>query len=326
MITRKLSNKSVQWMFEAEKDKTPIKTYYDKIADVKPLSAMQGDPHIMTSAVGPRFYEELNEKAPIKFVDPIEGQTVYIKRKDYALGSECSMKLNDDMSYVGIENFFKKYIQDVVAKGAEPTIDNEFAKFFLYGGLTAGHAVFNNDTKALATGYTNFVYDGKPLYSLTGTAHTKKGIATTYINSLANALTWDNAQTADVLFRSTNAVSENGSPLDMTDNLAVIVPPALGDKARVIFNTDRDPSTANNGINPLKGRYEIIENPYLAAAPTAWYLQKKKSGMVIFVDPKPQIRFWVEESIRVLRCSAVVTIGMGVTSVAFSEGNNVAVS
>lgn len=326
MITKKLSNKSVQWMWEAEKDKKPIKTYYDKIAEVKPLSAMEGDPHIMTSAVGPRFYEELNEKAPIKFVDPVEGQTVYIKRKDYALGSECSMKLNDDMSIVGIENFFKKYIQEIVVKGAEATIDNEFAKLFLYGGYTAGHDVFDNSTKALATGYTKFVYDGKPFYSLAGTAHTKKGHSTTYINSLANTLTWDNAQTADILFRSTNAVSENGTPLDMTDNLAVIVPPALGDKARVIFNTDRDPSTANNGINPLKGRYEIIENPYLSAAPAAWYLQKLKSGLVIFVDTKPQIRFWVEESIRVLRCSAVITMGMAVTSVAFSEGNNVAVS
>jgi hypothetical protein len=326
MITKKLYNKSVQWMFEAEKDKQDIKTYYDKIADVKPLKAMEGDPHIMTSAVGPRFFEELNEKAPIKFVDPVEGWTVYVKRKDYALGSECSMKLNDDMSYVGIENFFKKYIQEIVQKGAEPTIDNEFAKLFLYGGYTAGHTVFDNSTKALATGYTLFVYDGKPFYSLTGTAHTKKGHATTYINSLANALTWDNAQTADVLFRSTNAVSENGAQLDMTDGLAVIVPPALGDKARVIFNTDRDPSTANNGINPLKGRYEIIENPYLAAAPTAWYLQKKKAGIVMFVDKTPQIRFWVEESTRVLRCSAVITMGMAVTSVAFSEGNNCAVS
>jgi len=327
LITKKLHNKSVQWKWEAmQKGVKQVKTYYDKVWDVSPLKEMEGDPAILTSGVGPTYFEELNEKAPIKFVDPVEGYTVYLKRKDYALGSETSMKLEDDMAIVKIENFFKKYIQDTVSKSAEPTLDNETAKIFLYGGYTSGHDVFDNSTKALATGYTKFVYDGRPFYSLTGTAHPKKGHSTTYINSLANALTWDNAQTADILFRVTNAVQENGRPLDMGDELAVMVPGALGDKARVIFNTDRDPSTANNGINPLKGRYEIIENPYLNLYPTQWYLQKKKCGLKMYVNKNPQIRFWVEESTRIIRCSCVITAAFGVTSVAFSEGNNLATS
>ena len=327
MITKKLYNKSVQWKWEAQqKGIKPVKTFYDKIANVGGLSEMEGDPHIMTSGVGPTYFEELNEKAPIKFVDPVEGFTVYLKRKDYALGSETSMKLEDDMAIVKIDNFFKKYIQETVSKSAEPTIDNEFAKMFLYGGYTAGHNVFDNSTKALATGYTLFIYDGKPFFSLTGTAHTARGCASTYINSFANALGYGALKTADVALRSTNAYMENGRSLDMTGDGAIMVAPALGDTAMELMKSEKDPSNANNTYNAMKDRYEVIQNPYLSSLPAQWYLQKKNFGIQIFVNKDPQIRYWVEESTRVLRCSCVITMAMGVYNWHGSVGCNLATS
>ncbi len=322
-ITKRLYNKSVQWTWEAkEKGYDKVDSYYDKVAEVKKLSDMQGNPHIMTSGVGPQVLEEIEEKQPIKFVDPVEGYTVMFKRRDFSLGSETSMKLEDDMAIAGIENFFKKYIQENIVPSIKPTIDTFYASLKLNGGLLAGHKVFNNDTKNLATGYGNFLYDGKPPYALAGNEHPAKGHAGKYYNLLSLALTYDNARRADILLRSTNAYMENGQPFDMTKNLAIEVPTSLGDTAKEIFNSEHEPTSANNALNPLKGRYEIIENPYLNSQPTAWNLCKKKFGIVLFVNETPQIRYWVDESTRILKCSATITLAGGWYNFRHSVGSN----
>jgi hypothetical protein len=92
--------------------------------------------------------------------------------------------------------------------------------------------------------------------------------AATQSNEGTLALTADNLATTKLLMREfTDDVGE----LIVVAPGHLLVPPELGDTARIINETDRDLGTANNDVNPQKGRWKITEWDYLTD-PNAWFM------------------------------------------------------
>lgn len=125
---------------------------------------------------------------------------------------------------------------------------------FTYGG--GGSALFNGgDGKAL------FVTD-HPLKS--------GGTASNYTTA---DLDEDSLETALVTMRATQ---DNKGELQMVTPDTLIVGPALEKEARILLESQQRTGTANNDINPYKGRLNLVVLDYIGAAAggsdTAWFV------------------------------------------------------
>jgi hypothetical protein len=176
------------------------------------------------------------------------------------------------------------------AKDVDRTKDMYYADLFNKGGFTAGHSIFNASHGNYADASGDFIYDGKPLFALTGNNHTKKN-GSTYFNSIAQALSAANLQTAMLQLQDTNAYDEAGQRMRV-DNVALVVPSALVPTAKVLTESQLLPGGANNDINVYAGM-PYFEWPELDDS-DSWFLVSLKhpNGIWIFDRQLPQI--WEE--------------------------------
>ena len=114
-------------------------------------------------------------------------------------------------------------------------------------------------------------YAGADGVGLVSTAHPfgPQKTGATQSNEGTYALTLDNVATVrEAMMAFTD---DNGNPMGITPN-AVIVPPGMGDEARVIFNSTLNPTTANNALNPRTGEaWQIFEWAYITDS-TYWFM------------------------------------------------------
>lgn len=138
------------------------------------------------------------------------------------------------------------------------------------GSLAAKHPdklVFG----AVANGFTDLCYDGKPFFS---DGHVNGGYA--YSNAGTEKLSADSYQAARS--QMMNILSDNGTPLGIIPDL-LAVPPALEHTARLILKADQ----INGTTNVMKDTAEIMVCPELAAKPTAWFLFATSMSLKPFV-------------------------------------------
>lgn len=159
-----------------------------------------------------------------------------------------------------------------------------FWKLFNNGGLTAGHAAFDNSVPDLVSDPGGkLLYDSKPLFNLTGNARTAPN-GTTYYNGVALSLTHSNWVTLDNLVADTNGYTETGDRLDTMPNV-IIVPTALRHAALAIRDAAGKAGVADNDANTLKS-YDVVVVPHLTDA-DAWFLMKARMGIVYVQDDRP---------------------------------------
>jgi len=143
--------------------------------------------------------------------------------------------------------------------------------------VLTGEAVQLGDTTGLG-------FDGLSFFN---TAHTLDP-AGTQSNSLANALTPANYQTARATMMS--YTGEDGRPLKVMPTL-LVVPPQLERAALEIINADMIPSDAGTASqsNVLRGSAQVLVVPEFADEPTVWYLADTSRPIkpLIFQQRKP---------------------------------------
>jgi hypothetical protein len=304
-----------EWYLDAKdklyKEYSPI---YPKIADVRDVKEITGSYAQGTTVIADSGDVPFrDENSPIKFENEAEGYTWHASIKSIDIGKRVSMELNRDIEHRA-KDFLRKFVvEGNLARRMEIIKERLVAKVFNEGALLAGSDIFDqNIPGVLTTTYGKFCYDGKPFFNMSDNLRSSKG-GGTYYNGLDLALSYDNLKTAYTLLTSTNAKMENDEPFDNTQNIVLLVPPALKLTADVLINSTLVPGGANNDKNPLQGAAEIVEQPYFTQT-DCWALVRKGLAIRVYFASKPVFDFWEVKETRELRASAHLDVAVTVTN------------
>ena len=272
-----------------------VKPRYQQIFDEQSETAAYSQG---TSVIGARKLEEKtseSQDAPEESV--LEGWTTLGKMRTFHkmhTWSKETVRQNQKM-------------KDIVKKtaggwgqGYALTKDEFYAKFFNYGGYTAGHDVFNASIAGVVTDPTgDLMYDSRPLFNFSGNTRTNKS-ATTYYNGLALSLTATNLETMINRLCDTNAKNESDELVGFGDDseMVMVVPTrAMEFKARRILESTLIPGNANNDTNVLKGIADCIYWRELGAVDTdAWFVGYRKKGLIALSGWDLEYDFWIDNA------------------------------
>jgi hypothetical protein len=247
-----------------------------------------------------------------KATSNIHTQTMPEVQGDAGLPGRESIQGYTSYGWVRKYGLYKRYHYDVIADSAnkqvnllrdelsalkdsmEMTKDKLLADVFNYGGFLAGHETFkiygkSPDLPDAPVPTDGLIYDGKPLFALTGNNHPSKG-GGTYFNGDANTLSVANLNTAYVRMTSTNARNESDERINLVGNQKVklVIPPDLEFTAREIL-TQSGLMVAAAGTGdprPLFGKFDIVINPYLTDT-NAWFLVIDNPSGLVALDRQP---------------------------------------
>ena len=128
-----------------------------------------------------------------------------------------------------------------------------------------GMSLFNN-------AFNTTVFSGGDGLSLCNDAHTFVGTTSTQDNLLTAALSPTAVSTARLAMRDFQ--DDTGNLINVMGS-TIIVPPELEQTAYEIVNTEKQVNSANNNVNFLKGRYDVIVSDYLTDTDN-WFMVDSK--------------------------------------------------
>lgn len=247
---------------------------------------------------------EFNGKVSYLGVHP--GFHIKVEPKEFAGGVQCERKLIDDKKYS---------VLDSKAEGlmvsAHRVREKQGVKLFANSFSTAYDYMTNEEGVALCS-------DSHTTKSGTSTANG-------FDNAGTSALSKTSVAATRILMRKfRNDISER---IEISDNLALVVPDNLADTAEEIVGTQKGYDTAALDINTQYGRYEVI--PYLRLDDTDtnnWYMVDKDAmkNDAIFVDRmKAEINNTVDFETYMLKTSAYMRCAYGWKDWRFVFGHNV---
>jgi phage major head subunit gpT-like protein len=189
----------------------------------------------------------------IVYEAPTNGYPVVYTHLTFAKGEAVTYEMYEDDQY----NIIRKAPKRLAL--AKMRTREQFAADILNFGFTyggGGSALFNGG-------------DGKALFA---TDHPLKS-GGTQSNYTTADLDEDSLEAGLVAMRATK---DNKGELQMVSPDTLIVPPALEKEARILLDSQQRTGTANNDINPYKGKLNLIVWDFLGAAAggsdTAWFL------------------------------------------------------
>ena len=315
-FTELLTQDMYGWFMESYDGLTPV---YPQIFDVQP---MDGAYMKETVGVGLGQLSERKEGDDIVLDNPLEGFTTVIKARTFSSSFELSQEFVED-AMANSPQKLKNVLQGFASTWAEGVIQTKetfAANLFNYGGYTSGHDVFNNTiTGVIDDASGAFIYDGKPFFALSGNNHPAKN-GSTYYNSLANAFSATNLQTAYNLMAVTNAYNERGQKVSLKPQIIVYNPSLRFTIDAVLRNTD----TANIRSN-VENLVKPIEWDYLTDT-DAWFLGVPKKGIKFYERKAPVIDFYQNETNKKYYATIDMRFGAGVTNWRFWQANNISTS
>lgn len=206
-----------------------------------------------TSVSGLGKLVQKSEGDSIVYEKPNPGYAVTYTHLTFAKGEIITYEMYSD----DLTNIMKKAparLARAKMRTREQFAADIFNYGFTYGG--GGLAAFNGG-------------DGKALFA---TDHPLKS-GGTQSNSTTADLDEDSLEAAMVAMRATK---DNKGELQMVVPDTLLVPPALEKEARILLESQQRTGTANNDINPYKGKLKIVVWDYLGSAAggsdTAWFL------------------------------------------------------
>lgn len=128
-----------------------------------------------------------------------------------------------------------------------------------------GMSLFNN-------AFNTTVFAGGDGLSLCNDAHTFVGTSSTQDNLLTAALSPTAVSSARLAMRDFQ--DDTGNLINVMGS-TIIVPPELEQTAYEIINTEKQVNSANNNVNFLKGRYDVIVSDYLTDTDN-WFMVDSK--------------------------------------------------
>lgn len=301
------------------KEYSPEPSVYDKICDMKTTDKAYEQ---ATSVVEDTDPVERDEGAAMEPVKPIEGFTTYAKMRNFYKMIEVTRETAED------HQKFARFMSEITSgwanamtRGKNKLVLNHFNK----GGLTAGDAsTFNQSiTGVLSDPSGALVYDGKPLFNLTGNKRESKG-GGEYYNANALALDADNFEALYNLMTVTNAKNEDDSEVQIRPNM-LLVNGALEFTARRLLESTLIPGVADNDKNVLEGIVGLISTNYFTPA-TGYVLMEAKKGLRFYQRETEVIDVWYDHKHKIYMSSIEHRYGVMVKNWRFFAGSNIPTS
>lgn len=222
--------------------------------------------------LGSDMWNEFNKlgRVPYDGLSPVWPQELVHRR--YAGGMQVEREIMDDNLYPGAP-VPREITGRVAALGRSAAIHRE----------RSAAALFNNaftDTGNDAEGHPIAGPDGVGLVS---TAHKHSATnTTTQSNEFTLALTGANLTTVALAMR---AYTDDKGALAPSHPDTLLVPPALAETAEIINGSQLDPTSANNAINPQRGKWNIVVWDWLTDT-NAWFMidSARKRDNLIWLD------------------------------------------
>lgn len=198
--------------------------------------------------------------------------TTYAHEK-YALKTSITKEMVQDDQYRMVEARAKG-----LAIAANRSVEKSAADVFNYGFTVGG----GGDAQFQSGG------DAVALFSA---SHPRTDGGTAQSNTDTMDLAEDSLESVLLSMRST--VDDRGQ-LMLVKPDTLLIPPALEKEANILLQTTGRPGTANNDINPYKGRLNVIVWDFISAAAggsdTAWFvLDKGQHQLNWFWRQKPEL-------------------------------------
>lgn len=210
-----------------------------------------------SSASGLSKLVQRAENAAIAYEDETQGYDVTYTHLNFSLGTSVSRKLWQDDQF----NIINRKPQNLAR--ARSRTQEQFGADVLNGGFTAG-------------GSGSALFTAGDAVALFASNHPRTDGGTAQSNTTTSDLAEDSLEAALVAMRAT--LDDKGQGELITPD-TLVVPPALEKEAYILLNSTGRVGTANNDVNPYKGRLNVIVWDYLGAnfggSDTAWFILDK---------------------------------------------------
>ncbi|MCK5616848.1 hypothetical protein KAR91_84080, partial [Candidatus Pacearchaeota archaeon] len=220
----------------------------------------------------------------ISYLGVAPGYHIKIEPKEYAGGIQFERKLIDDKKYSVLDNRVGGLMT-----AAQRTREKLGAQLFVNAFSTAFDFMTSEEGQALCS----------------SSHSTKSGTSTAsgFDNAGTSALNPTNVAATRIIMRGfRNDISER---IDIGDDLALIVPDNLADRAHEIVGTPKGLDTTEGNINVQHGRHEVI--PYLRLDDydtNNWFMvdKKKMKEDAVWIDRvKPETKNTVDFNTYILQ-------------------------
>ncbi|RJO72858.1 MAG: hypothetical protein C4523_02485 [Myxococcales bacterium] len=190
----------------------------------------------------------------IPFVDPMQGLQKEFVNVTYAIGSGVTREMYEDDQYNYI-NSIPSMIAESVRQTEETVATNVLNNGFSTATAADGLSVFNASHVLVAGG--------------------------TYRNQPSTAADLTQTSLEQAFIDISDYTDDQGLKINIMPKV-LIVPTALQFVAEKILNTEYEVDTANNTVNPMKGRLPLVVTPFLTDT-DAWFIKtSSRNGMVFF--------------------------------------------
>ena len=283
-----------------------VKTKYQDIYQVKNNVKGAGDKSSQLLGAGSLKRHE-TEGESIDYKSPVSGWEYQTRYWTYSDGISLTKEAVDDTVKLG--NLLKD-LANSWGKSERYAKETHAATPFNNGGTLAGHWSFNGSHTGNSDSSGDKLYDGYPLFNLTGNKRSTKGTGT-YYNSVAGlTLTPANFETLYNLMTATNNRDERDRVCSNPCDTLLCPPGSDRFKAdRIVDTSTGMPSSQINDINPYYKLVGVIDWDYLTDG--AFYLLKRQSSAMQFHERQaPEIRFFRDEDNRGYKVSIDLRIGV----------------
>jgi hypothetical protein len=283
-----------KWDFEsrADYDKKEGPSLLDKVAMVRPMTEVKGSFYQRTTALtddklGDKDDYGLSDKASL-----VDGWTVYGSKKHKSKILRVSAEVAADWHRYA--DFIKEFVKVTAPEWIYNTKEAILMDAINNAGITAGHAMFDNNGEGVPAQTANLPYDGVSMFN---TAHTARN-ASTYDNAMtetglspsgvANGVNAAGVKNMYVRFAATNAKMENGANFNNTKDIMVLTSIAGEMDWGSVLKSTLNPDDNNNAESYIKGkiRPENVIGTNLMTTDTASMLFRKRGLKCFMTEPK----------------------------------------
>jgi len=301
----------VKDMYKAERETyQEVETKYDKVFKVKEVGKNGGAGDKVTQILGAGdLTRNTAEGQDIVFKAPIQGWEFLVKYHTYSDGISLTKEAVEDTVKLG--NLLKE-LAGTWGKQVRIAKEELGARVFNEGGNLAGDWVLNGTHTGNTDSSGDLLYDGYPLFNLTGNARSSKG-GGTYYNSVAGlTVSPSNFETIYNLHTATNNRDERDNIVRNPADTFLVRPGAdrfLAD--RIVGTSDGIPGQQLNDKNPYYKLVSVLDWDYLEAAEAAFFVGKRQSEDFQFHERQmPQINFFRDNNNNGYKTSIDIRIGI----------------
>jgi len=296
----------VKDMYEAAREsyqRKPVR--YPEIFNVRSGVTGGGDKKTQILGAGD-LDEHTTEDQDILFESPVLGWTYWIVYRTFSKGVPFSKNAVEDTVKLG--NLLKDYAE-TWGISVRNKKEQDGAKIFDNGGFTDGDPIFDGSWGDETDTNGDLIYDGFPLFNLSGNNRATKG-GDTYFNAVTGlALDPDNFEI--IYNRATTTINRDERDRIIENDVDTLLTRDGADHflAKRILESEKLPNGQLNDTNIYRNIVKPMKWSYLTD--TAWYVGKARHpGYQWDERQKPEIRFYRREENRGYRATIDVRWGI----------------